>query len=479
MSRRRYVFALGLSLIAFAPMTARPSQDARGREVVKGRSYPDTWPEIEALNKWNPIPLSVSLPEGTYLLRSWRDTFGWFCYRTFVDPGPIWSVTNKGGLVYRRPPCEELHGYFRVLTAACTGDAAFGGGLKLLFENVDVFARSVHLWWIDPDKLGPLSQEQRAPLLKVAKAMRQVAASATARRETRAAADVIAALTESNEFPEDTVSTQELAHIPDLHLKQPLVGFLSQYYLACALAFRNRQSDAARILEYALKKYSNYLPLRDLQVYHHALQWNAQFEPERQSVRQTRRFTIWSRPSHAAQRVRDRRQLGLLSGEVIARRFQAPANGKSIRGTLYILGAGEDVTNILVSVCADREGHPGDISKTQLCRTGVTVRVPQDDGRKGEVYPFRFGERCELKQGRSYWLVIEAEWPHASEVEPRTQDFRNYPLRFLLFLSIESPTLESILRAYGSGVGATATDYFLGDNLAAQLEVVADPVAKP
>jgi len=272
MRRGRYVVALGLAAIALAPITARPALDVYGREVVAGRSYPDTWPEIKRLDEWNPVPFTVTLPDGTTLLRPTGKSFGWFCYQTFVDPGPIWGAplnTTMGSisvLLYSKQLSEELHDYFSVLAAACQDDPTFGGALKLLFESTDDFNLKVQLYPAEAP-MGALLQQQRARSLEVAKAMRQVMASKTARRETKAAAHLIVGLTEGDECSVDTRSTRQLARIPDLYSNLPIVGFLSQYYLANVLDARDKQSEAQRVTRNAVKKYSAYPLLRDLAAY--------------------------------------------------------------------------------------------------------------------------------------------------------------------------------------------------------------------
>jgi len=274
MLRTRYVFALGLMLIALTPVTAQPARDAQGREIVAGRSYPDSWPEVEALNHWNPVAYRVTLDGLRAKASPWdpvRSMFGWFCYQTFVDPGDIWSVSsNPGGshLRYVHPLSEGLRSYFKVVAAACQTNLTFGDALKLLFENVDVFTRDVPLYFLEGGKVGPLSKQQRAPLLKVAEAMRQVMASKTVKPETKAAAHLIVALTEGNECPTDAVDTRELERIHALYPEQRLMGFLSQYYLYCTLVWsRWKFGEADRIAERAIRKYSDYQPVRDLGAY--------------------------------------------------------------------------------------------------------------------------------------------------------------------------------------------------------------------
>jgi hypothetical protein len=271
MLTRRYGVALGIAiaLLALVPTTARPAQDAQGREPTQARSYPDSWPEIKALNKWNPVPPSVPLPDGTYWDRSWRDMFGGFCYQTLVDPG---AARALGGIV--SPVSRELHDRFKALAAACIGDPAFGGAMKLLFENVDAFVRDLPLSSVGPAKTGPLSREERARLREVAQAMRQVMASDTTKLEIKAAAHLIAALTEDREVTRDAVNTRELARIAELYPKQPLTGFVSLYYLQWVLDRRGRHVEARRVANLALYKYPDYLQVRDLEAYRE-LRWQA------------------------------------------------------------------------------------------------------------------------------------------------------------------------------------------------------------
>jgi len=243
-----------------------PPQLPRAPESVRGGSYPDSWPEIYALDDWDPVRYAVTADGLQERSSYWRDSFGWFCYGAFVDPGLMWSPSNKGTVIYWHPLSAELHDRFSVLKAACTGDPALGGALKLLFENVGAFARPLPDWGVGRE-VRPLSTVQRAPSVKVAETMRRVMANHATKPEVKAAAHLIAALTEGNESRRDTASTRELAVIPGLYPKQPLTGFLSQYYRYCVLAWRGEGTKARRVAAVAVKRYSKYSALRDLGAY--------------------------------------------------------------------------------------------------------------------------------------------------------------------------------------------------------------------
>ena len=260
----RYVISLGLALMALAPMTARPARILHGDWVSNHKSRPYSWAEIDRLNHWHSPRYWVSSNGFRQNGSFWTEAFGWFCYTTFVDPGPI--LTNRGRAIMY-PVSEKLHDYFRILTAACENEQRFGNAVRALFENIDVFARSAPMPALSLAEPQPLSEVERARLLGIATSMRQVIASDTANAETKAAAHLILALTEGNDLPKDTVNTQELMRLPILYPDQRLTGFLSQYYLYHALRRRGKETEARRVAEHAVEKYSSYQPLGDLEAW--------------------------------------------------------------------------------------------------------------------------------------------------------------------------------------------------------------------
>ena len=267
-----------ISTIALAAMLGWPTAVRGDLSPVKHQrtrceSHPGTWKEMAILNAWKPsryasregYPLHSNLgPEYDA-----EDGFGWFCYQILVDPGLMAPGFSTWGL-YRLPVSEELHAYFTVIAQACTRNRSFGEALSLLFDSVDANGNRLPFWpssVLHQDQAGPLSPEARAARGQVAKIMRRVMGSDAATPEIKATAHLIVALTEGNQFPEDSVSMQNLAQIPTLYPDMFVTCFVSQYYLYRTLVRRGKVSEADEIAAHTLARYADHPVLSDLAVY--------------------------------------------------------------------------------------------------------------------------------------------------------------------------------------------------------------------
>jgi hypothetical protein len=255
---------IAIALVAVGGLGLRHGAVAAG--LASGlKADPFPWTEMDALDKWNPCCVVV-WPDGTRHRGFYpRDGFSRFCYLVFVDPGPHMEF----GLDSRIPEVSQpIHQHFAALSDACVRDGRFADALWMLFDNVEVFARSLPHLQVRLHEVGALSRAQRAPLLQVASDMRRVMHDPNATEEVKAAAHLVAALTGGAESRKDTVSTRELARLPKLWPKQRLTSFLSQYYLCWTLMSRGHKSRALQVAKQALSRYSDHAPLRDLDAYH-------------------------------------------------------------------------------------------------------------------------------------------------------------------------------------------------------------------
>ena len=266
------LFGWAAMLVALCLTTAHLPKTRVKADAMKGRSYPQGWAEIRQLDSWNPAHFRVwgdgSRDRGAGVYEG----FGWFCYRTFVDPGPMPTILRSQA---SSPVSDEVHGYFSELAQACQQDQSFGNALRLLFENIHLFGRSVPWSDLSISELKPLSGDERRSLREVAHAMHRVVSSPTANAEVKTATRLIVALTSGNDFAYDAVDTHDLARLPLRHPKERLTSFVSQYYLFRALLRRSKKDEALQVARRAVREYGTDRALRDLRAYQGLRDWAA------------------------------------------------------------------------------------------------------------------------------------------------------------------------------------------------------------
>jgi len=231
-----------------------------------GLSDPRGWAEMRQLD--NLYKARTGKPGGGQLIRGkWVGGFGWFVYRTLVDPGFMALAGFRGPIA---PDVDErIHDSFRRLARACKEYPAFGKGLMTLFESADYMAllRDDLDGWRRQLGAGDrtLVESQRRRALAVAKPMREFVTKGRADPDLRAAADLVAALTTA--ASDELVSVPALARIPDRYPKQKLIGLVSRYYLFNALWYHEKPDDALALARRTVKMYRNDKSIRRLATY--------------------------------------------------------------------------------------------------------------------------------------------------------------------------------------------------------------------
>jgi hypothetical protein len=167
--RWRLVVAIALLALGYPPV--RPGAVTSGDLASGLKPDPFPWTEMDALDKWNPCCVVV-WPDGTRHRGIYpRDGFSRFCYLVFIDPGPHMEL----GFDSRIPEVSQpIHRHFAAISDACVDDGRFADALWALFDNIQVFARSLPQLQVRLRGVGALSRAQRAPLLQVARDMRRV-----------------------------------------------------------------------------------------------------------------------------------------------------------------------------------------------------------------------------------------------------------------------------------------------------------------
>jgi len=231
-----------------------------------GLSDPRDWDEMRQLD--NLYKARTGKPGGAQDVRGkWVGGFGWFVYRTLVDPGFMVLAGFRGPIA---PEVDEtIHDSFRRLAWACKEYPAFGKGLMTLFESADyitVLRDDLNGW---RRQLGPgdrtLAESQRRRALAVAKPMREFMTKGKAGPDVRAAADLLAALTTA--ASDELVSVAGLARIPGRYPEEKLIGFVSRFYLFNALYYHDKPDEALALARRTVKMYRNDKSIRRLATY--------------------------------------------------------------------------------------------------------------------------------------------------------------------------------------------------------------------
>jgi len=243
-----YCMTMGsFALLLLMPKTSFAGDANSATSKGKVRTCPIVWREFKSLNSLNRGFIKIP--------RDGRQSFGWFMYRLFVDPGLklcTWAQIRPGEYIQmpdRVRVSEEVHKHYSLIARAYTEIPEFKRAMNLLFENGSLANRFWPWIYFDIDKLTALSQKDRALLQTVSQLMQSALKRKDLDADIKAAISLIIALTTGNDFQKDAVSLQQLAQIPNSYPKQKIITFISYYYRYEALHRRHRYAEMQNIIK--------------------------------------------------------------------------------------------------------------------------------------------------------------------------------------------------------------------------------------
>jgi len=248
--------------------------DMKMTGIADEKSYPRVFPgqllpiekELQAVNAWylSNARVKRSNRQMVFLF----DSFGWFLYVTFCDPGPIGGRDVASLLI--EPVSKETQSNFRLLSQDCIKLPEFGKACMRLYQNLHLFQRSVPIGIAgNPHNVSALTKHERKTLLSIAAHMEAVSRDPKASALTKSAAYLAAALTGGHDSNVDGVSLSALRQIPILYPNQKQISFISQYYLCFALIRRGEDEKAFLVVRTAIKGFQYVVYIHNLEAYKH------------------------------------------------------------------------------------------------------------------------------------------------------------------------------------------------------------------
>jgi len=256
MGHRRGWWRLGLVLflaMAAGPLAASPFMFA-APDPLQGR-------DAEAFDAWADHTFRT---DKTLSEPGWASAYGFhgLLYDALVLPHGLQESgfdrkTNRGVIA---PLPQEAIAYFRQLSKDVRQDPHLGRAFLLLARHLFLFDRSVPQSWAE---IKPFTREERASLRAIATEARAAMKAPGASLRVKAAAHLLAAITEGDDSPYDSLSPQELARLPELYPGERYPVLASKWYLCYALVWRDRTREAGAVAAEAEKAYGSDPALRN------------------------------------------------------------------------------------------------------------------------------------------------------------------------------------------------------------------------
>ncbi len=268
MRRRNCLLLMGCWLTTAVVM---PTHALGGEKLT---SDPLRWSELHELDSFYASRTQTKAPQERGP-RRWVGGFGWFVYRTLIDPG---FMAPRG----IRPPeirvSSEVHEAFRKVAQGCTDYPGFAEALMKLFRHPEYAAwlrDDLNGWRGSPAPFASLTEADKRELRQVAVLAQDCVRDTRVPVPVRASAYLIHALTERTNGRVDSVSTTGLSQIGVRFRQEKFTVLAGQYYLWLAYERRQRHGKAHRLVAEVIAIHRDDPTVRDLQAYDTLRRWQA------------------------------------------------------------------------------------------------------------------------------------------------------------------------------------------------------------